>query len=165
MKRCLLFLLAIAFASAPLTAQEKRAAGPPEIAAVVETSLKTEFAKKGGKQESVGHIRQFAFDGDPNTYFASATNPTEKDHFTLTFDKAVSVKSITVTTGRPKGEDKLAAGSLEVSADGKKFESLTKFKDGIAKAEPKAKQIKAIRIKPEGDQKNPLVIQEFKVES
>ena len=50
------------------------------MTAVVETTLAT--ADK--------NIRQFAFDGDPNTYFASAKNPGKDDHFTLVFDSAAA---------------------------------------------------------------------------
>src|SRR5262249_12847597 len=72
------------------------------VTAVVESTLKTDG----------GHIRQFAFDGDANSYFGSDKAPGKDDHFTLTFDKPVKVKSISVTTGRPKGEDSLGSGSL-----------------------------------------------------
>src|SRR5262249_18262952 len=40
------------------------------ISAVVESSL----------ESAPGQIRQFAFDGNPGTYFASARNPTADDH-------------------------------------------------------------------------------------
>ena len=52
-----------------------RAAEP--VAATVETTLTT-----AGEQ-----IRQLAFDGDPDTYFASDKNAAAADHFTLVFDK------------------------------------------------------------------------------
>src|SRR5271167_2221993 len=77
------------------------------VSATVETSLETDAS----------HIRQFAFDGDPNTFFASVRNPTVADHFTLLFDRPVALKSVTVTTGRPKGGDILGKGTLEFSAD------------------------------------------------
>src|SRR3954468_15485017 len=72
--------------------------------AVVESSLAT-----GNNQ-----IRQFAFDGNPDTYFASEKNATKADHFTLTFDTPAAVKAVRVVTGRPKGGDALTAGVLEV---------------------------------------------------
>ena len=52
------------------------------------------------------------------------------DSFTLLFDKPVKVKTVKAVTGKPTGEDTLDAGEMEVSADGKKFESLAAFKDG-----------------------------------
>src|SRR5215213_3383780 len=100
---------------------------PPRLIArpattVVESSLAT-----GNNQ-----IRQFAFDGDPNTYFASEKNATKADHFTLTFDTPANAKSIRVTTGLPKGGSTLDAGVLEASADGKEFVELAKFAEGKA---------------------------------
>src|SRR5947209_3513401 len=79
------------------------AAPPPApVNATVYSSLETE-----AKQ-----IRQFAFDGDPDSYFLSARNLKKADHFTLIFDKPVAVKSIRVTFGRPEGGDVLNTGLL-----------------------------------------------------
>ena len=142
------------------------AADPPKktVPAVAESSLKT----------AGGQIRQFAFDADPDTFFASDGNPGKDDHFTLRFDEPVAVKQIDLLTGRPKGEDVLLAGRIEVSADGKTFEQYATlswrstrivgtrtlvFADG--KLPPK---VQAIRIKP-GDLDHPLVIREVKIES
>jgi hypothetical protein len=127
----------------------------PPVAATIETSLST----------ASGQIRQFAFDGDADSYFASSDNAGSADHFTLVFDKPVAVKAITVTTGRPEGGDRLDAGTLEVSADGKEFEELTKFEQGVARAQPNGRSIQALRLKPVEDLKHPLAIREFVVES
>jgi hypothetical protein len=138
----------------PVWAAEKQA--DTKVAAVVETTLTT-----SGEQ-----IRQFAFDGDPNTCFVSAKNPTAADHFTLVFDRAVSLKSVVVTTGQPKGgADRLDAGSVEVSADGKTFEPLAKFEDGTARGKGEGKQVRAVRVRPAEDLKHPLAIREFVIES
>lgn len=146
-----LFVLPVAL-FAPVAFADEPKASPRPAAAVVESSLAT----------GSGHIRQFAFDGKPDTYFASEKNATKTDHFTLTFDKALSAKSIRATTGRPKGDHKLTAGVLEVSADGKTFSPVAKFGDGVAHGQPTAK-VKAIRIRPTDDMKHPLVIREITV--
>ena len=132
-----------------------RASAAESVAATVETTLTT----------ADNNIRQLAFDGDPDTYFASEKNPTATDHFTLVFDKPVAVKSVTATTGRPKGGDALEAGTLQLSADGKTFEDAAKFVDGVAKAKPGGRMIQAIRIQPTEDLKHPLVIDEIAVDS
>ena len=91
--------------AAPLLwASAPRAPAAEPVAATVETTLAT----------ADSNIRQLAFDGDPDTYFASEKNPTATDHFTLVFDKPVAVKSVTATTGRPKGGDALEAGTLQL---------------------------------------------------
>ncbi|WP_020471007.1 basic secretory protein-like protein [Zavarzinella formosa] len=132
-------------------------AAPPEksVVASVESTLAT-----GG-----GNIRQFAFDGNPDTVFQSEKNATAKDHLTLILDPAVTVKSIRVSTGRGK-EDKnlLGAGMLEISEDGKTFEKAATFEKGAAVAKPEGKKVRAIRVKPTEDLDYPLVVREFAIE-
>jgi hypothetical protein len=125
----------------------------PAVVATIETSLTT----------NSGQIRQFAFDGDPNTYFASKENVV--DHFTLILDSPVAVKSIVVTTGKPEGGDRLDVGILEVSADGKSFENVAKFVEGVARAKLSARQVRSIRIRSEDDRKHPLTIREIAIDS
>ena len=150
-------VLSILFVAYVLTAADAppvaSAAAPVE--ATVETSLTT----------AVPQIRMFAFDGDANSYFASSNNAGPDDHFTLVFDKAVAVNAIGIQTGRVKGGDALDKGNLEVSEDGKKFETLAAFADGAVKADAKGRNLIAIRIKPMDDLKHPLAVREFSIES
>ncbi|HKD35472.1 MAG TPA: hypothetical protein VKB78_01690, partial [Pirellulales bacterium] len=104
-------------------ATSKTSVESPGVAVTVESTLKT----------SGDHIRQFVFDGDLDTFYASDENATAHDAFTMTFDKPVAIQSISATTGRPNGDDKLESGELEVSRDGGRFESVAKFTDGEAK--------------------------------
>jgi hypothetical protein len=125
------------------------------LAATIETTLATDGE----------HIRQFAFDGDPKTFFVSVKNASRADHFTLVLDKPAAVKSLIVTTGRDDGRDKLRAGVVEASADGKKFEPWAKLKDGEAKVKVSGRKVRAIRIRPSEDLKYPLVVREIAVEA
>jgi hypothetical protein len=151
--RYCLTLLFLFISGATLSAQTKT----PEtgVYAVVDSSLKTD-----GKQ-----IRQLAFDGQADTYFASKNNPTKDDHFTITFDKPVAVKTVEVITGKPKGGDALEAGVLEVSTDGKKFTELAKFADGKATAKVDGGKIMALRVHATEDMKHPLALCEFMIDS
>jgi hypothetical protein len=144
----------------PLLADE-----PPKkpVAVVIESSLKT----------AGGNIRQFAFDGDIDTYFASDGNPGKDDHFTLRFDEPVSIQRIDLGTGRPKGEDFLGSGVVEVSADGRTFEQYATLSWRYTRAGAQTllfakgklpPKVQAIRIKP-GELDHPLVIREIKIES
>jgi hypothetical protein len=148
-------LAAIFLCAALVSAQTPPKQPAMPVAATVTTTLAT-----GDR-----HIRQFAFDGDPDSYFASDKNPGKADHFTLVFDKPVSLKSLTVTTGIPKGGDALDAGTLEVSSDGTKFEELARFADGAAKGDAGGRKVTAVRVRPADDMKHPLAIREFTVES
>jgi hypothetical protein len=146
-------LLAVPFAAAADRAPPPRPVGRP-AAAVVECSLAT----------GDGRIRQFAFDGDPDTFFASEKHATKRDHFTLTFDAPAAVTSVRVLTGRPSGGDALGRGVLEVSADGQAFVELAAFADGSARGVPKGK-VKAVRVRPTADLGHPLVIREIAVDA
>jgi hypothetical protein len=153
--RIALAALIVCVAAGTSAGQAPRKPADASIAATVETTFATES----------GRIRQFAFDGDPATYFASSKNPTKADHFTLVFDKPVSLKSVAVTTGRPKSGDTLEAGTLEVSADGKNFEELAKFAEGTATGDAKGRKVLAVRVRPADDMTHPLAIREIAVES
>lgn len=135
------------------------------VRATVETTLPT----------ATGQIRQFAFDGDGDSFFASARNAGKADHFTLVFDKPVTVTSVGVVTGRPNGGDSLKAGAIEVSADGTKFfPATTIFTDGHAGIVfggrgplpfDGGRVLRAVRIRPTDDLDHPLVVREFAIKS
>ncbi|MCU1278688.1 MAG: peptidase, partial [bacterium] len=127
----------------------------PPVTATVQTTLAT----------ASEHIRQYAFDGNRGTFFASDRNPGSGDHFTLVFDEPVAVKSIAVDTGKAGGGDKLDAGALEVSADGKSFEPLARFAEGAVRSELKDRRVQAIRILPDTDMKHALAFLELAVVS
>jgi hypothetical protein len=124
-------------------------------AAVVESSLATDGSR----------IRQFAFDGDTNTYFASEKNATKEDYVTLRLDRAVRLKSLEVISGKPNGDDRLETGTLEVSADGTAFETVAAFENGSARAKGLDRMVKAVRVRPTEDLKHPLVIREIVIDS
>jgi len=157
MQRCtgFLFALVLLCLPAPSVAAQTKEQDGQAVAATIDTTLATE-----GKQ-----IRMFAFDGDPDTYFASAKNAAGSDHFTLVLDKPVAVKAIAATTGRPDGTNKSDALVLQVSADGKTFEAIGKFADGVASAKPLGRQVLAVRIQPTADLSHPLVIREIAIDS
>lgn len=121
MQRPLRNLLLALFMGVLAASRAAAYAEPPSVK--VESSLAT-----SGKQ-----IRQFAFDGDKDSYFASEGHPGAADHFTLTLERPVPVRSIEVLTGRPGGGGELQSASLEVSSDGRVFEPVAIFaKGGVA---------------------------------
>jgi len=125
------------------------------VSATIETSLAT-----AGDQ-----IRQLAFDGDGGSAFVSAANPGAADHFTLIFDKPVALRSLSVTTGRADGSDLLETGSLEASTDGKAFERLATFVNGVVELKPDDRSVQAVRIVPGVDSQHPLVLRELTIDS
>lgn len=135
------------------------AADPPKaekgttVAAVVSSTLSTDGEK----------IRQFVFDGKDDTYFASAKPPAKGDTFTLAFDQPVTVKSVSVQTGKPKGGQEVN-GVLSGSADGKEFVQLEKVTSGVAAAKP-GKKFTALRIEFPADATEAVAIREFTLET
>lgn len=157
MQRFTIWILIFALASLPVFGFGDDIAIPAvaPILATIETTLKT----------SAGQIRQFAFDGQAETFFASADKPGPQDHFTLVFDQPIEAKSISVTTGQGGEQDQLDHGSLQISVDGKTFESLVDFSDGNASAGALGKRIQAIRVQLTKEHEHGLAIREFTVET
>lgn len=153
------FLPAVLLLSAPAFAADRPLAPPPRLLeqAVIESSLAT-----GGNG---ARIRQFAFDGKPETYFASDKNATKADHLTLTFDASVALKFIRVVSGKPNGDDALTAGVVECLGDGNAPALSFKFANGIATFTGNIPKVKAVRIRPSEDLKTPLVVREITVDS
>ncbi len=149
------FLAALLSVAVGTLAAQPPEAPEPAVGAAIKTTLKSASTR----------IRQFAFDGNPKSYFASADHVKSSDHFTLILDRPVAVQSIVVTTGRPDGGDQLASGTLEGSADGKNFELLASFADGVASSKPKGRLLRAVRINPGADLQHPVAIREIVLES
>ena len=143
----------IALALASLGVMPARAEEP--VAATAASSLATGSSR----------IRQFAFDGDPASSFQSEGNPRADDHFTLTFDRPVGIRKVSVEASLVDGADRLDSGLLEGSDDGASFSELAKFSEGTATAEPGGRKLKAVRIRVLGDLAHPLVVREIAVES
>ncbi|MHB1558870.1 MAG: basic secretory protein-like protein, partial [Isosphaeraceae bacterium] len=123
--------------------------GQEPVAATIETTMATHGDE----------IRQLAYDGRMATFFAAEKPATADDHFTMVFEKPVIVKSIVATTGRPDGSGTVGEGVLEASADGKSFQKLARFRDGIARAQAQKEPVRAIRIRP-GATTVPIAIRE-----
>jgi hypothetical protein len=153
MRRSLISLIAVLLLS-PAVRPACAQAEPP-VAATIETTLRT----------ADGKIRQFAFDGALDTYFATAQPIGADDHFTLVFDRPVTVTALAVLTGQPDGSGKLDSGALEVSEDGTTFTTIAPFLEGEARAQSKGRQVRAVRLKPTGAGTQPFAIREFAIES
>ena len=150
-------LLAVILSCSAVDGTPPETAPPPRPVelAVVESSLPS----------APGRIRQLAFDADPASFFASGRNATKADHLTLTFDNPVSLKSVTVVTGRPDGSDALGGGVVEASSDGTAFVALANLTDGKATAPGMGRTVKAVRVRPIEDGAHPLVVREFTIDS
>jgi hypothetical protein len=153
------FRLVVAFLTLCVPAQGSEATESKTVTATIETTLTT------AREITSGPIRQFAFDGNPSTFFASESNPGASDHFTVVFEKPVALRSIALLTGKSDGHDALEAGRLEYSTDGNAFGLLANVTNGTLRVEPKISGVRAVRIRPAKDLAHPLVIRELTIES
>lgn len=150
MPRISYLLVAALIPSSPAIASD-----PKSVRATVESTLPTDS----------GRIRQFAFDGDETTYFASVRAPSAEDHFTLVLDRAVIAKSIAILTGKPDGSNVLESGTLELSDDGETFRERGKVDRSVLTMSLQWARIRAIRIRPGAKLECPLVVREIKLAS
>ena len=107
------------------------------------------------------HWPELAFDGKKETIFWSDRALKKDDHLTLTFPHPISGE-IEVATGGDASDDgaALADGVLEVSPDGKTWDALAEFLDGLATVNAPAGTI-ALRIRATGPQEEALIIHEI----
>jgi hypothetical protein len=135
------------------------------------TAAKPALARPGRLTSSSGtwqkyHV-EYAFDGDPETFYWNDRPIRSGDTVTLTLDKPEPLTRATVYTGIPDiVAARLASGVLEVSANGKDFTTVATLRRGTADARLSGQPVKAVRIRATADQgPNWLMVREFVLES
>jgi hypothetical protein len=118
-------------------------------------AVKTTLPAAGGNRP------ELAVDGKLESFFQSSRGPDEKDHFTVELSPPASFQRIEVHTGSEGSSHRLAAGILEVSADGEEFEEVAAFELGSARAELTGREVKALRIRPLARERSRLAIREI----
>ncbi|HVY69532.1 MAG TPA: basic secretory protein-like protein [Verrucomicrobiae bacterium] len=103
----------------------------------------------------------FALDGQRETFFRSRRGPDEKDHFTVYFSRPVVFRHVEIQTGSEDGENRLAEGALEISADGKEFKPVASFQEGTARADLNNTIVKALRLRPAKKDRTRLEVREI----
>jgi hypothetical protein len=124
------------------------------VRAVAESSLST----------ADGTIRQFAFDGDPMSAFASVGHTTAGDHLNLIIDAPVAQCAAARDTGRAESMGKLPASSWEVSADGTTFEHAGLVTRGHGAVQANG-PVWTCRLRLTRDLTHPLIVREFTIDS
>ena len=109
------------------------------------------------------HWPEALFDGQKETFFWSNRALEKGDHITLIFPEAIE-GDIKVATdglaGVETGGAALADGVLEVSPDGKNWDPLAKFFDGLATLTAPV-GTRGLRIRATAKQREPLIIHEI----
>ena len=110
-----------------------------------------------------GNTVQNLFDTDPESIFWANGAPRSGETMTFLFSKPIKVNQFRIETGNKRGGDKLSAGILEISKDGKTFQKVNDITGGIG--EFSSKTLKAIRIKCIRSQGTWLVIRKLEIDS
>lgn len=100
-----------------------------------------------------GHRPENLVDYDRSTFFWSNRGLTNGESVTIVFDAPVPLSSIESASGKldDPAADILAAGRLEVSADGTAFRTVATYSNGTARAALGREPVKAIRITATAD--------------
>jgi hexosaminidase len=99
----------------------------------------------------------FAFDGNDETFYKSASPPNRGDHFTLAFPQPKQIYAIEVLTGI-NGKGLLPGGEIQVSSDGKTFTTVGTLDRGVARIVLKDHGVQSVRVRAASDQSEPLVV-------
>lgn len=102
-----------------------------------------------------------AYDGSTDTYFLADRNAKVDDTFTFTFAAVTKATHVELLTGEADGTHQLAAGVLEISADGTAWREAAKFAAGVAKADLGGQELKAVRLRATADGADTLAVREL----
>lgn len=105
--------------------------------------------------------KEYAYDGDPTTFFATPYSNLAGEHFTVTLNHAVATRRVGIDFDSSK--EYPCNAELQASADGNVFERVAMVSvDGHLEARFKRKRmVKALRLVLGSEQKNRLSIREF----
>jgi len=102
-----------------------------------------------------------AFDGDDQT-ICLVVGPKENECFTVKLEDTIYVNELSIVTGSRQNTYKWLYGVLEISEDGKKFNTIAQLDEGKAIAKVN-KKIKAFRVRATKDQDihNWIIVRDF----
>ena len=124
-------------------------------------TLEATFAATAGTRDLF--LPEFTFDGDPATFYQSATNPKAGETFTITLAKAALVAAVEALTGS-NGRGMADAAELQVSSDGANYVTVAKLSAGTAKAVLSDNKVTSIRLLCPSSQNEPVTIREIKLQ-
>lgn len=110
-----------------------------------------------------GAATERAIDGDAKTTYKAAKPAAAGDTFTVILPAAQKLTTIGVLTGQINGQGRVAAGELEVSADGTSFTKLADMQQGEVMWTGTATVVKAARLRIT-EASEPVTLREFVLE-
>lgn len=109
---------------------------------------------------------EFAFDGDPETFYWSDRGLAKGDHFTLTFDTPIALKSAVFLLGTNRyRREYVHAGVLEAQAEDGSWQKLADLNSARVEADLGPGKTKALRLRAAEPQRFWLIVREIVLES
>jgi hypothetical protein len=111
------------------------------------------------------YFLEFAFDGNPETFFWSNRGLQPEDTVTLTFDQPASFAAVALRMGTSRYRQEFVHGGLlEISPDGKAWEKAADLNAQEVRVPLPDKKVKALRLRALGPQVYWLIIREIVLE-
>jgi hypothetical protein len=108
------------------------------------------------------YFHEFAFDGNPETFYWSDRGLQPGDHFTLTLDQPARFDSLTLEMGtRRYRNEYVHDGVIETSLDGKQWTEIAKLNSIRAEVKMPDSPIKSIRLRSLQAQRFWLIVREI----
>lgn len=128
------------------------------------------LVRPGRIESSLGNYQdyypEFAFDGDPETFYWSDRGLVEGDHFTLTFDAPIDLKRVVFLLGTNRyRQEYVHAGVLEAQGEDGSWQKVADLKSARVEAELGPGKTKALRLRVAEPQRFWLIVREIEVES
>lgn len=127
------------------------------------------LARAGKIESSLGNYQdyypEFAFDGDPETFYWSDRGLVAGDHFTLVLDEPVELKRVTFLLGTDRyRQEYVHVGVLEVQDEAGEWTKVTDLNSARVEVELPGKKIKAMRLRVGEPQRFWLIVREIEAE-
>jgi len=128
-----------------------------------------QLARPGKIESSLGNYQdyypEFAFDGNPETFYWSDRGLVKGDHFTVVFDKPTQLKKLKILFGTARYRNEFVhVGTLDVQDEGGKWIKVAELDSASEEVDLPEGKLKAIRIQVGKPQRFWLIVREMEVE-
>lgn len=126
------------------------------------------LARGGEIESSLGHYQdyypEFAFDGNPETFYWSDRGLKAGDHLTLVLDEPAELKRVTFLFGTDRyRQEYVHVGVLEVQDEAGKWTKVTELNSARVEVELPDERIKAMRLRVGEPQRFWLIVREIEM--
>lgn len=122
--------------------------------------MRVESTISGSKKHDIAEV----IDGSRETWFQGYRPPYRNDFVAVVLGKPQKLTSVRVLTGKPDGANRLEAGVLELSTDGRTYGHATPLANGEAAWSGNIGPVAAVRVRATADATAMLAVREIELE-